>query len=246
MQTEAYHLEVSKFSLYVGNNAGGFQPTNQNQGIFFSQIWNRQIEESCLNNGGHLQRACFIKPQKKDNWSHKPSWGSAVGSWYCQHGPQKGSGSFFWFIWVERGWWSSRCLSRVCFAPFMDSFVNAISDTFFDLFSERGKGKSYYKSALLHVWWQLFVHQARMSVKSLRRCHCRVRMLLFRECDFNLKSLRSIDLEYTEKNMSCFETKCKQRKSLCVWDGIIFLLAGIWNVANQNRFQLLKVYGSRT
>ena len=32
---EAYHLEASNFSLYVGNNAGAFQPTNQNHRIFF-------------------------------------------------------------------------------------------------------------------------------------------------------------------------------------------------------------------
>ena len=38
--TEAYHLEASKFSLYVQNNAGGFHPTNQSHGIFFAQIWN--------------------------------------------------------------------------------------------------------------------------------------------------------------------------------------------------------------
>ena len=33
--TEAYHLEAYNLSLYVGNNAGVFQPTNQNHGIFF-------------------------------------------------------------------------------------------------------------------------------------------------------------------------------------------------------------------
>ena len=33
--SEAYHLEASNFSLYVGNNAGVFQPTNQNHRIFF-------------------------------------------------------------------------------------------------------------------------------------------------------------------------------------------------------------------
>ena len=44
---EANHLEASKFSLYVGNNAGVFQPANQNHaGIFFAQIWNQRIEES--------------------------------------------------------------------------------------------------------------------------------------------------------------------------------------------------------
>ena len=32
---EAYHLEAYNFSLYVRNNAGVFQPTNQNHGIFF-------------------------------------------------------------------------------------------------------------------------------------------------------------------------------------------------------------------
>ena len=34
--SEAYHLEASNFSLFVRNNAGVFQPTNQNHGIFFS------------------------------------------------------------------------------------------------------------------------------------------------------------------------------------------------------------------
>ena len=33
-ESEAYHLEASKFFFYVGDNAGVFQPTNQNQGIF--------------------------------------------------------------------------------------------------------------------------------------------------------------------------------------------------------------------
>ena len=43
---EVYHLEASKFSLYVGNNAGVFHPTNQSHGIFFAQIWNQRIELS--------------------------------------------------------------------------------------------------------------------------------------------------------------------------------------------------------
>ena len=48
MMPEANHLEAYKFSLFVGNNAGGFQPTNQNHGIFFAQIWNQRIEVSLL------------------------------------------------------------------------------------------------------------------------------------------------------------------------------------------------------
>ena len=44
IHAEAYHLEASKFSLYVGNNAGVFHPTNQSHGIFFAQIWNQRIE----------------------------------------------------------------------------------------------------------------------------------------------------------------------------------------------------------
>ena len=48
VKTEAYHLEASKFSLYVGNNAGVFHPTNQSHGIFFAQIWNQRIELSLL------------------------------------------------------------------------------------------------------------------------------------------------------------------------------------------------------
>ena len=43
---EAYHLEASKFSLCVRNNAGVFHPTNQSHGIFFAQIWNQRIELS--------------------------------------------------------------------------------------------------------------------------------------------------------------------------------------------------------
>ena len=35
VQAEAYHLEASKFSLYVGNNAGVFHPTNQSHGIWY-------------------------------------------------------------------------------------------------------------------------------------------------------------------------------------------------------------------
>ena len=46
IKPEAYHLEASKFSLYVGNNAGVFHPTNQSHGIFFAQIWNQRIELS--------------------------------------------------------------------------------------------------------------------------------------------------------------------------------------------------------
>ena len=41
--SEAYHLEASKFSLYVQNNAGVSHLTNQNHGNFFAQIWNSQI-----------------------------------------------------------------------------------------------------------------------------------------------------------------------------------------------------------
>ena len=46
IHAEAYHLEASKFSLYVGNNAGVFHATNQSHGIFFAQIWNQRIELS--------------------------------------------------------------------------------------------------------------------------------------------------------------------------------------------------------
>ena len=35
LKPEAYHLEASNSSLYVGNNAGVFHPTNQSHGIFF-------------------------------------------------------------------------------------------------------------------------------------------------------------------------------------------------------------------
>ena len=60
-RTEAYHLEASKFSLYVGNNAGVFHPTNQSHEIFFAQIWNQRIELVCLNNGGLCrERVCKI------------------------------------------------------------------------------------------------------------------------------------------------------------------------------------------
>ena len=44
--SEGYHLEASKFSLYVRNNAGVFDPTNQSHGIFFAQTWNQWIELS--------------------------------------------------------------------------------------------------------------------------------------------------------------------------------------------------------
>ena len=36
--SEAYHLEASKFCLYVWNYAGVFYLTNQKHGIFFAQI----------------------------------------------------------------------------------------------------------------------------------------------------------------------------------------------------------------
>ena len=37
------------------------------------------------------------------------------------------------------------------------------SDIFFDLFSEKGRGKLYDKSAVLHVRWCEFVHQVLAS-----------------------------------------------------------------------------------
>ena len=60
VMAEAYHLEASNFSLYVWNNAGVFQPTNQNHGIFFAQIWNQCIKVSLsLKNGGLCrERVC--------------------------------------------------------------------------------------------------------------------------------------------------------------------------------------------
>ena len=42
--SEAYHLEASNFSLYVGNNAGVFHLTNQKCGNVFAQIWKQRIE----------------------------------------------------------------------------------------------------------------------------------------------------------------------------------------------------------
>ena len=56
MISEAYHLEASKFSLYVGNNAGVFQMTNEKRGSVFAQIWKQRIEgKLALNNGGLLE-----------------------------------------------------------------------------------------------------------------------------------------------------------------------------------------------
>ena len=54
------------------------------------------------------------------------------------------------------------------------------SDTFFYLFSEKGKDKLYDKSTLLHIRWQKFVYQVLASQgesESRRRCYRRVRML---------------------------------------------------------------------
>ena len=42
--------------------------------------------------------------------------------------------------------------SSVLFRAFR-GLVKRYSDTFFDLFSEKEKGKSYDKSAVLHVRW---------------------------------------------------------------------------------------------
>ena len=52
--------------------------------------------------------------------------------------------------------------------------------------------------------------------------------LMFRDCDLKLGcgpvlNIKKEDLE--KKNMSCFETKCRQRKSFCARGGINFLLA---------------------
>ena len=64
---------------------------------------------------------------------------------------------------------------------------------------------------------------------------------MFRDCHKKIE-----DLE--KKNMSCFETKCRQRKSVCAWIEINSLLApGIClfgSVANQNRFQFLNLMES--
>lgn len=70
----------------VRNNAGVFQPTNQNHRLFFAQIWNQQIKVRLYNDG-------FCQ-HKNDNSSHKPARESTLGSWYYQQGLQKGSESF--------------------------------------------------------------------------------------------------------------------------------------------------------
>ena len=58
--TEAYHLEASKFCLYVRNHAGAYFLTNQKQGNFFAQIRKQRIEGTLVqNNGGLLQRGLF-------------------------------------------------------------------------------------------------------------------------------------------------------------------------------------------
>ena len=58
--TEAYHLEASKFCLYVRNHAGVYFLTNQKQGNFFAQIRKQRIEGTLVqNNGGLLQRGLF-------------------------------------------------------------------------------------------------------------------------------------------------------------------------------------------
>ena len=62
--TEAYHLEASKFSLYVRNDAGVFHPTNQSHGIFFAQIWNQQIELSLFNGGLCRERICKTSQER--------------------------------------------------------------------------------------------------------------------------------------------------------------------------------------
>ena len=52
-----YHLEASKFCLYVRNHAGVYFLTNQKHGNFFAQIWKQRIEGTLVqNNGGLLQR----------------------------------------------------------------------------------------------------------------------------------------------------------------------------------------------
>ena len=57
---EAYHLEASKFCLYVRNHAGVYFLTNQKQGNFFAQIRKQRIEGTLVqNNGGLLQRGLF-------------------------------------------------------------------------------------------------------------------------------------------------------------------------------------------
>ena len=65
------------------------------------------------------------------------------------------------------------------FRAFRGFVYKRCSDTFFYLFSEKGKDKLYDKSTVLHVRWQQFVYQVLASQdesESRRRCRRRVRM----------------------------------------------------------------------
>ena len=66
------------------------------------------------------------------------------------------------------------------FRAFCGFVYKRYSETFFYLFSEKGKDKLCDKSTVLHVPWQQFVFQVLASQdesESQRRCCRRVRML---------------------------------------------------------------------
>ena len=81
-----------------------------------------------------------------------------------------------------------------------------LSDTFLNLFSEKGKGKLYDKSTVLHARWQQFVYQVLASQDEQGK-------VVVSLCSEIVIKKKNEDIE--KKNMSCFETKCRQTKSVC-------------------------------
>ena len=102
--------------------------------------------------------------------------------------------------------------SSVLLRAFRGFVCNRYSDTFLNLFSEKGKDKLYDKSAVLHVRWQQFVY---LVLASHDECEIAKEMPSQGKdvvcSEIVIKKIE--DLE--KKNMSCFETKCRQRKSFC-------------------------------
>ena len=88
-QTLSVTAEASKFSLYVRNNAGVFQPTNQNHGICFAQIWNRRhcygrdddvvtYQWLRVKHSGWLKNHSMVQHEAKHGLLTRGPWGRRV------------------------------------------------------------------------------------------------------------------------------------------------------------------------
>ena len=102
--------------------------------------------------------------------------------------------------------------SSVLLRAFRGFVYKRYSNTFFNLFPEKGKDKLYDKPTVLHVRWQQFVY---LVLASQDECEIAKEMSSQGKdvvcSEIVIKNIE--DLE--KKNMSCFEMKCRQRKSVC-------------------------------